>query len=41
MQEALEVSDRAYVLDHGRFVRNGASAELVGDPAIQAAYMGL
>ncbi|MBP0441155.1 ABC transporter ATP-binding protein [Tianweitania sediminis] len=41
VQEALEVSDRAYVLDHGRFVRNGSSAELGGDPAIQAAYMGL
>lgn len=39
--EALDVSDRAYVLDHGRIVRSGASIELSGDPAIQAAYMGL
>lgn len=39
--EALDVSDRAYVLDHGRIVRSGASVELSGDPAIQAAYMGL
>lgn len=39
--EALNVSDRAYVLDHGRIVREGAASELGGDPAIQAAYMGL
>ena len=39
--EALDVSDRAFVLDHGSIVRSGASAELAGDPAIQAAYMGL
>ncbi|WP_342641075.1 ABC transporter ATP-binding protein [Rhodoligotrophos ferricapiens] len=39
--EALDVSNRAYVLDHGRITRAGASAELRDDPAIQAAYMGL
>jgi branched-chain amino acid transport system ATP-binding protein len=39
--EALEVSDRAYVLDHGRIVRTGKSSDLMGDPAIQSAYMGL
>ena len=41
VQEALAVSDRAYVLDHGRIVETGSSAELGGNPAIQAAYMGL
>lgn len=41
VQEALAVSDRAYVLDHGRIVREGASSELGDDPAIRAAYMGL
>jgi branched-chain amino acid transport system ATP-binding protein len=39
--EALQASDRAYVLDHGAIVRTAPSAELAGDPAIQAAYMGL
>lgn len=39
--EALEVSDRAYVLDHGQIVRTGRSTDLRGDPAIQSAYMGL
>lgn len=41
VQEALAVSGRAYVLDHGRIVRSGNSTELGGDPVIQAAYMGL
>ncbi len=41
VQEALAASNRAYLLDHGRIVRTGSSAELGGDPAIQAAYMGL
>ncbi|MFP1630520.1 ABC transporter ATP-binding protein [Zhengella sp. ZM62] len=41
VQEALGVSDRAYVLDHGAIVRTAPSAELSGDPAIQSAYMGL
>jgi branched-chain amino acid transport system ATP-binding protein len=39
--EALEVSDRGYVLDHGAIVREAPSKELAGDPAIQQAYMGL
>ncbi|WP_137389874.1 ABC transporter ATP-binding protein [Rhodoligotrophos defluvii] len=39
--EALEVSSRAYVLDHGRITRAGSSVDLRGDAAIQAAYMGL
>lgn len=41
VQEALAVSDRAYVLDHGRIVRGAKSSELGDDPAIRAAYMGL
>ena len=39
--EALDVSGRAYVLDHGRIVRSGSSADLRGDKAIQETYMGL
>lgn len=41
VQEALSVSDRAYVLDHGKIVRTAKSSELGDDPAIRAAYMGL
>lgn len=39
--EALGVSDRAYVLDHGAIVRAAPSSELADDPAIIDAYMGL
>ena len=41
VSEALEVADRAYVLDHGRIVRQGLAAMLRGDPQIQETYMGL
>ena len=39
--EALEVADRAYVLDHGHIVREGPAAALRDDREIQEAYMGL
>ena len=39
--EALEVADRAYVLDHGHIVRQGEAAELRTDGQIQETYMGL
>jgi branched-chain amino acid transport system ATP-binding protein len=41
VSEALEVADQAYVLDHGRIVRQGRAAMLRGDPQIQETYMGL
>jgi branched-chain amino acid transport system ATP-binding protein len=41
VEMALAVSDRTYVLESGRLVRSGSSAELAGDPAIQTAYLGL
>ena len=37
---ALKVSDRAYVLEHGRIVQEGASAELLGDARVLSAYLG-
>lgn len=39
--EALEVADRAYVLDHGHIVRGGAASALRDDREIQETYMGL
>jgi branched-chain amino acid transport system ATP-binding protein len=41
VQEALAISDRAYVIDHGRIVRDGPSSVLATDTAIRTAYMGL
>jgi len=38
---ALEIADRAYVLEGGRTVASGAPAVLREDPRIQEAYLGL
>jgi branched-chain amino acid transport system ATP-binding protein len=38
---ALEVSDRAYVLQVGRTVMSGASPELAQDPEVQRVYLGV
>ena len=37
---ALRVSDRAYVLEHGRIVHEGASADLLTDSRVVGAYLG-
>ena len=39
--EALEVADRGYVIDHGSIVTMGTAGELMNNPQIQEAYMGL
>jgi branched-chain amino acid transport system ATP-binding protein len=41
VMNALELAERAYVIDHGRVVKSGAAMSLVNDPAIRQAYMGL
>jgi branched-chain amino acid transport system ATP-binding protein len=41
VRSALEVSDRAYVLENGRVALEGPSAALLDDPKVQAAYLGL
>ncbi len=38
---ALEISDRAYVLDQGRVVHEGASLTLLADPTIRERYCGV
>ncbi|WP_189330857.1 ABC transporter ATP-binding protein [Actinoplanes ianthinogenes] len=38
---ALDLCSRAYVLEAGRVVAAGASAELAGSPQVAAAYLGL
>ena len=37
---ALDVSSRGYVLETGRVVLDGASAQLRDDPEVQRAYLG-
>jgi branched-chain amino acid transport system ATP-binding protein len=41
VQVALEHAHRGYVLETGRIVQSSSSAELLGDPRIQRAYLGL
>ena len=38
---ALAIADRAYVIETGRIVLNGASATLADDPRVREAYLGL
>lgn len=38
--QALEIADRAYVLETGSIVKEGTGAELLNDPAVKAAYLG-
>ena len=41
VREALRVADNAYVLQTGRVVLEGAAADLIGDPLVQEAFLGL
>jgi branched-chain amino acid transport system ATP-binding protein len=40
-QQALSRAHRAYVLETGRIVKSGTGAELLHDPAVQDAYLGV
>jgi branched-chain amino acid transport system ATP-binding protein len=39
-QQALKLSDRAYVLETGRVVQSARGADLLNDPKVRAAYLG-
>jgi branched-chain amino acid transport system ATP-binding protein len=38
---ALSIADRGYVLETGRITHAGAGADLLNDPQVQAAYLGV
>ena len=38
---ALELCDRAYVLEQGRVTKSGTGAELLNDPHVRSAYLGV
>ncbi|MDA4112144.1 MAG: ABC transporter ATP-binding protein [Thaumarchaeota archaeon] len=40
-ERALEVSDRTYVLENGKIMMTGKSSDLIDDPRIQTAYLGV
>lgn len=41
VKQTLSVADRAYVLEHGRIAMQGAGKDLLDDPHVKAAYLGL
>lgn len=41
VHSAFQVADRAYVLETGRIVREGAASELAEDPEVRRAYLGV
>jgi branched-chain amino acid transport system ATP-binding protein len=41
VHQALEIADRAYVLENGRTVRSGTAAQLLADRSVREAYLGL
>jgi branched-chain amino acid transport system ATP-binding protein len=38
---ALKIADRGYVLETGRVTMSGSAAELIADPRIREAYLGI
>jgi branched-chain amino acid transport system ATP-binding protein len=41
VMEGLEISDRGYVIEHGTLVKEGSASQLIADPSIREAYLGL
>jgi len=41
VMEGLEISDRGYVIEHGKLVKEGSASQLISDPSIREAYLGL
>ena len=41
VNHSLSLSDRGYVLEHGRVAMEGPARELLGDPHIKEAYLGI
>jgi branched-chain amino acid transport system ATP-binding protein len=41
MAECLEIADRAYILQTGRVLMQGKAAELMDNPDVRKAYLGL
>ncbi len=40
-RQALRLADRAYVLEQGRITLSGTGQELLADPAVLQAYLGV
>jgi lipopolysaccharide export system ATP-binding protein len=40
VRETLRITDRAYIINNGEILREGAPAELAGDPQVRKIYLG-
>ncbi|MCE2390458.1 MAG: LPS export ABC transporter ATP-binding protein [Proteobacteria bacterium] len=40
VRETLAICDRAYIINEGRIIREGAPAEIAEDPAVRESYLG-
>jgi branched-chain amino acid transport system ATP-binding protein len=38
---ALKIADRGYVMETGKIIMDGPAAELIADPRIREAYLGI
>jgi branched-chain amino acid transport system ATP-binding protein len=41
VKHSLSLSDRGYVLEHGRVAMEGRAKELMNDPHVKEAYLGI
>ncbi len=41
VKQTLDIADRAYVLENGRVVREGPGKDLLNDPHVKTAYLGM
>jgi branched-chain amino acid transport system ATP-binding protein len=41
MAECLDIADRAYILQTGRVLMQGAASDIKGNPDVRKAYLGL
>ena len=41
VKHSLSLSDRGYVLEHGRVVMEGKAVDLIDDPHVKEAYLGI
>jgi branched-chain amino acid transport system ATP-binding protein len=41
VKQTLAIADRAYVLEHGRVAMQGTGRDMLNDPHVKAAYLGM
>jgi len=41
VKQTLDIADRAYVLENGRVVMQGKGKDLLNDPHVKMAYLGV